>query len=115
VKKVLGIIITSAALVIGCVAMAAPMDATFGNTVNVAAPDGTIVLSYRYYDNGTVGVTSSEGSVTGTWVLTGTDLCLTVMEQESCFDVSEERGVGDSWTTTDEDGVEYTITIDEGH
>jgi hypothetical protein len=114
-KKILGVIIAVSTLAFSGAAFAEElMDSTFGNTVTIAAADGTVVVSYHFNDDGTFAMTSADGLTTnGTWALDGTNLCVTVGEENSCSEI-EDRNVGDSWDETDENGNTMTISIVEG-
>lgn len=114
-KKILGVLIAVSTLVFGGAAFAEElMESTFGNTVTVAGPDGTVLVSYHFNDDGTFSMAQADGATAdGTWSLDGTTLCVVVGDQTSCSEI-EDRDVGDSWTETDEQGNEMTISIVEG-
>lgn len=114
-KKILGVLIAASALVFGGSAMAEElMDSTYGNTITVAAPDGTVVVSYFFNEDGTFSMSGADGTeADGTWALDGTNLCVVIGEQTSCSEI-EDHNVGDSWDETDEEGNTMTISIVEG-
>jgi len=113
-KKLIGTIVTAAAITLGGVAHAELMDSTFGNSVTIATADGTVVQTYHFNADHTFSLTTAEGSMNGTWSLDGTNLCTTVGEASGCTPI-EDHEVGDVWEGPDADGNTMTISIVAGH
>lgn len=114
-KKIIGVIATAAVITFAGAAHAELMDSTFGNTVTVAAPDGTVVVSYQFNADHTFSMTTAEGTGAGTWTLDGYTLCSTIGDGEANCTEIEDHEVGDSWEDTDFDGNTMTISIVAGH
>lgn len=92
-------------------ALAANMEARFGNTMLGIRPDGTILKLYYNKDHSFSGLITPAGSPTsfeakGTWKLKGDKLCVTpeggpggAKGKESCALLKGDK-VGDKWQTT---------------
>lgn len=92
-------------------ALAANMEARFGNTMVGVRPDGTVLRLYYNKDHSFSGLITPAGSPTsfeakGTWTLKGEKLCVTpeggpggAPAKESCALLKGDK-VGDKWQTT---------------
>lgn len=103
--------LAAGAMMIALPAMAANMEARFGNTMLGIRPDGTILKLYYNADHSFSGEITPAGSPTsfeakGTWKLKGDRLCVTPegtgpdgKAPESCALLKGDK-VGDKWQTT---------------
>ncbi len=107
--------------VLGFVLSAAPafaetMDATFGNTVTVALPDGA-VDRYFFEPDGSFVERSHDGQTyTGRWVRRGGQVCLSLADRadEDCAPFPLDKRVGDSWAMEKSGGASLAISIVRG-
>ncbi len=117
-NKMLGAAVFAAATAIAGSAYAnETLNATFGNTVTVATADGTVVASYYMSEGNTFEMETAEGRVGGSWRVdeATNQVCLTPTGgEESCSDLQDGLGVGDSWTVSADDGSTLTVTIVAG-
>jgi len=96
-------------------AFAETMDATFGNTVTVTRPDGT-VDSYFFEPDGSFVERSHDGhDYAGHWVRSGDSVCLTLPghDGQDCAPFPLDKKLGDSWLL-DSGGGSATITLVAG-
>jgi len=96
-------------------AFAETMDATFGNTVTVTQPDGT-VDSYFFEPDGSFRERSHDGQdVTGRWMRSGDNVCLTIAghDGEDCAPVPLDKKLNDSWLL-ESGGGSATVTLVPG-
>ncbi len=110
-------------------ALAASMDARYGNTVHATRPDGTEINLFFNADQTFTGKASPASvpfsfSIAGTWRIDGDKLCILQTEGrgpnkgiEKCEPLEGDK-IGDNWTVnvTDKDDkpVVQTMTITEG-
>ena len=117
-KKLIGAAVLAAATIFAGAALANDtLEAAFGNTVTVVAPDGTLLASYYISADGTFSFTTAEGSFNGSWRedVDANQICLTVEGgEEACSDLVDGIGVGDSWTADDGNGGQNMLTIVAG-
>ena len=115
--KKLALALSLVGIVFGSAARADTMDEVVGNAVIVNFADG-VEIRYYFHDDNTFTAEWHEGSLTGTWVLQGEDICIDVTEDGSgaeCEDYPKDKRVGDSWTQIDDDdGSVISISIVEG-
>ncbi len=97
------------------VAQAQSIDNAFGNTVVVTLQNGA---SLRYHFNADRTFTlfaPDNTSQSGTWEITGNQLCLTSEAMgRTCSALEGDRQVGDTWTSTGGDGSTVTLTLQRG-
>jgi hypothetical protein len=96
-------------------AHAQSIENAFGNTVVVTLQNGA---SLRYHFNADHTFTlfaPDNTSQSGTWEITGDQLCLTSAAMgRSCSRLEGDRNVGDTWTSTGGDGSPVTLTLQRG-
>lgn len=111
-KKLL--VVAAFALVPGA-ASADTIGNAVGNTVVAQLPDGS-TSEIRLRADGTFTRTLPSGaSVEGTWTNGGGIYCETPSGgEQTCPPIPAGKGVGDTWTQTDPDGVTVTISIVAG-
>lgn len=101
-------------------ALAADMQARFGNTVQLTYPNGT-VARLHYEPDGAVSMTATtpgqpDQSAQGRWRLDGDRLCVTTTEgagagaPESCHPLSGAKP-GDSWTLSVADAAGGVLPV----
>jgi hypothetical protein len=100
-------LITSIGL-ISTAAMAGPMDNVYGNTLQVVENGQT--SSWFINEDGTF---TTDSGASGTWALSGPDMCVTIGAATNCSPI-EERTVGQSWTEDDGQGGTRTATLVAG-
>ncbi len=93
------------------------MDEVVGNEVVVNFADG-VEIRYSFHADNTFTASWENGSLTGSWFLQGSDICIDVTEDNSaaeCEDYPKDKRVGDSWTQVDDDdGSTISISIVPG-
>lgn len=84
------------------------------NTVVATGANGA-VLRFKFDANGSYTMTAGDQSVAGTWAIEAGQFCLTPQGgQKSCSPHSATRKVGDTWTVTGADSVQYSVTLVAG-
>lgn len=122
-------VLAAASMAVALPAMAANMEARFGNTMLGTRPDGTVLKIYYNKDHTFTGELTPAGSPTsfeakGTWRLVGEKLCVKPEggpggkdAPESCALLKGDK-VGDKWQTqvqgTDGKPVMQTVEIVKG-
>jgi len=95
-------------------AFAQTMNAAYNNTVVITYPNGATVR-YHFNADNTFGAHTPNGHITGTYVIEGSQICLTPAGgQRACSPYEANRNVGDSWTQTAADGSAIQVRIDAG-
>ena len=111
-KKWIAGIAAAAALAMGS-ASAGTIENSFGNTLRVTQPNGSVV-NYHFEANGTFMAHAGEQMISGAWRNDGENVCLTPQGQpEACYPAGN-YGVGDSWELDGGDGTAATLTIVQG-
>lgn len=111
-------LIAAAALVLALGAAPAFADATTdlyaANTVVATGANGA-VLKFKFDAGGAYTMTAGDQTVTGVWTVENGQFCLTPQGGEkSCSPHNAARHVGDTWSVTGADGVQYTVTLTAG-
>lgn len=116
-KKIIGAAALATTTIFAGAALANDtLDASFGNSVVVAAEDGTVLATYYMHEGNTYEMATAEGTIGGSWHLTDEgQICLTPTGgEEACSDLVDGMGVGDTWEGEGADGSAITLTIVEG-
>lgn len=92
-----------------------PMQDAFGNTIVVTEPDG-MVLRYHYNADNTFDlVTPSGQTLTGTYEVTGDQLCMTITGRDpACAPWVGQKHVGETWTQVGTHGQQISVTLAAG-
>ncbi len=84
------------------------------NTVVATGANGA-VLKFHFNTDGSYLMKAGDQAVPGTWVIYNGEFCITPQGGEkSCSPHAANRKVGDSWSVTGGDGVQYTVTLVAG-
>jgi hypothetical protein len=107
-----------AAVALACAAAPAFADATAdvyaANTVVATGANGA-VLNFHFNPGGAYVMKAGDQTVTGAWAVENGQFCLTPQGGEkSCSAHAADRKVGDTWSVTGADGVQYSVTIRAG-
>lgn len=86
------------------------MDPFLENTLQVEATDGTITNIYFNAD----GTYHNSKNESGTWTLEGDSFCSRPNGGEETCNTMTDRSVGDSWSETDPEGNQITLSIIAG-
>lgn len=112
--------IVAATAVLALTLVAAPAfadgtaDVYAANTVVATGANGA-VLRFKFDPGGAYTMSAGDQSITGAWVVEGDKFCLTPQGGEkSCSPHSADRKIGDVWTVTGADGVQYSVTVVAG-
>lgn len=110
--------LAAAAIAVGVLAapaLADTMTNAIGNTVTTTGPDGATV-KWHFEDGGKFSMTAPDGSVaSGTWEQKDGKICVTPAGgQTQCAGAVEGKKVGDSWTTTNDQGQTVTVALIAG-
>lgn len=92
------------------------MDNLFGNTVTTTSADG-VTVSWRFDPDNTYSATLPNGTnASGSWAVTGHDLCVTPSDGSpvQCAPLAEGKTAGDTWTVTNAEGAVTTVSIIAG-
>ena len=95
-------------------AAAATPDAFFGNTV-VTTLEGAST-KWFFSKDGAYSIVGPDGaSATGVWTLSAGELCVTPQGGEKlCVAMPADKGVGDTWQSTNSAGQTFTTSIVAG-
>lgn len=112
-KKFAAILAFGVALASGA-AFADTMANAAGNTFVVTYANGA-QARYHFNADNTFEAHAPNGHVTGTYELTGGQLCLTPAGGErGCLAYAGDKNVGDTWTQTGSDGTQISVTLEAG-
>jgi hypothetical protein len=113
-KKFAALVAIGVALGAGA-AFADTMQNGYGNTFVVTNADG-VSVRYQFDADGSFRALTPDGNtVTGTYEVTGGQLCITPAGGErGCTAYVGDKAVGDSWTQAATDGGEITVTLEAG-
>ncbi len=105
----LGSVTLIAGVTLAGAAVAGPMDNVFGNTLMIVE-DGA--MSHWYINEDGTFTTDQGGS--GTWELSGNNLCITLAGAEPSCGPIEERQIGQKWTEDNGKGGTREAMLLEG-
>lgn len=95
-------------------AFAQPIANAEGNTFVVTYANGA-VARYHFNADNTFMAHAPNGHISGTYEVTGGQLCLTPTGGErGCLPYAGEKNVGDTWTQTGSDGSTISVTLEAG-
>ena len=95
-------------------AFADTMQNAYGNTIVITYPNN-VQARYHFNEDGTFSATTPNGTMSGTYVVEGDQICLTPAGGErACTGYVGGKNVGDTWTQTATDGSEITVTLEAG-
>jgi hypothetical protein len=90
----------------GAPVLADTIENSYGNTIEVTAPNGQ-VSRYYFEPDGRFTMTSGAQNVEGQWVVRGEEICITVPDlqpDEACHPYFGDKDVGDEWDMAVEGG-----------
>lgn len=94
--------------------MANTVNAFFGNTVETTTNGATTKWHFDADGKATAKLANGE-TASGVWVMKNNQFCITVgSNPETCAPVTEGKGVGDTWMTTNSAGQSVSVTIKAG-
>jgi hypothetical protein len=95
-------------------AMASTVNAFFDNTVETTTNGAT--TRWHFDADGKATAKFADGATAvGGWVVKNNQFCITVGDNpETCAPVTEGKGVGDTWSTTNSAGQSVLVTIKAG-
>lgn len=89
-------------------------DAYVANTVVAKGANGA-ELRFHFNADGSYTMKTGEQSVAGRWAVENNQFCLTPQGGEkSCSPHAPTRKIGDTWSVTGADGVQYAVTLVAG-
>jgi hypothetical protein len=89
-------------------------DAYNANTVVATGANGA-VLKFHFNADGGYVMKAGDQAVPGRWAVEGAQFCLTPQGGEkSCSAHAPNRKIGDTWSVTGADGVQYSVTLTAG-
>ena len=90
------------------------IDAYNANTVVATGANGA-VLKFHFNADGNYVMKAGDQAVPGRWSIEGGQFCITPQgDQKSCSPHDPNRKIGDSWSVTGGDGVQYAVTLVAG-
>lgn len=109
---------TAALLLTSTVALADPLAAVYGNTLQVSYPDGVQVSIFVEEDNTYTGTLPDGSEIGGIWEAAGEQICFTRQtpepEEPACQEFAEGIAVGDTWEGVGLNDQPATFTVVEG-
>ncbi|MEZ6023967.1 MAG: hypothetical protein R3C16_11260 [Hyphomonadaceae bacterium] len=113
-RKLMAALIVAGAMLAPAASFAGTVENGYGNTFVVTSASG-VSLRYHFNEDGTFAVTAPDGqTASGTYTVSGDQLCMTQNGQEGCVAVQADKNVGDSWEQTGADGSPITVTLEAG-
>ena len=114
-KKILLAVAVAAIALVAAPAFAdGTTDAYNANTVVATGANGA-VLKFLFNADGSYTMKAGDQAVPGRWAVEGAQFCLTPQGGEkSCSAHAANRKIGDTWSVTGGDGVQYSVTLVAG-
>lgn len=97
-------------------ALADTIENSYGNTITVTGPDGS-VARYYFEPDGTFSAVQGGNAFHGAWEIRGDQICLKAPEvqaEEDCSPYPADKNVGDAWSEDAGGGATVSFTITRG-
>ncbi|MDZ4775568.1 MAG: hypothetical protein SGJ23_02155 [Alphaproteobacteria bacterium] len=113
-KLIFGAAAAALAFIAGPALADGTTDAFAANTVVATAGDGT-ALKFHFNADGSYTMKAGDQAVPGRWAVENNQFCITPQGGEkSCSPHAATRKVGDRWSVTGGDGVQYAVALIAG-